>query len=191
VVVQKGNNMAKPPIFLDYDDVLVNFIGPVLDVVNGWENSNLKHGDVLTYSYLPDTYGHRVRELWQTYGFYKYVEPFPTSKWFLEKLKERYTINIVTKSHPKVACEKEYHAKFHFGIRDNFFSVEGCKSKFTEGGILIDDATHNIQDHILTNNQPGILFNMNGQNGWSKPTIQHRLLRMTTSHAGALKLLGF
>ncbi len=182
--------MTKPPIFLDYDDVLVDFVSPILDAINRWEGTDLKPYDIPTYSYLPDTYGAKVRDLWENRGFYKYVKPFSTSKWFLDQLKEKYEIFIITRSHPDIVGEKEYHAKLHFGIRENFISVHGHKYPHTVGGPLIDDATHNIEDHIINNSQPGILFNMNGQNGWSKPTMSHYLLRIANSHSGALKLLG-
>lgn len=182
--------MAKKPIFLDYDDTLVDFNAAVLMFVNQWNKINLTHSDILSYGFLPDAYGEEVRTLWQTYGLYKYVKPFETSKMFLKELNKHYEVYIVTKSHLKVQYEKDYHAKFHFGIRDNIIHVDHHKSHYTVNGPLVDDATHNIEEHIITNSQPGILFNMNGQNGWSKPNIQHRLLRIANSHNAALRLLG-
>lgn len=181
----------KPFIYLDYDDTLVDFNAAVLARVNKEHGTNLTHRDIEYYGFLPDTYGPGVRKLWQSHGLYADVRPFSTSELFLKILSEKYRIRIITKSHPHVQVEKEYHAKMYFGIRDDMFiHIDEDKFPYTTDGVLVDDAAHHIEKHILENNQPGILFNMDSQNGWSKPTIQHRLLRIANSHQAVLRMLG-
>jgi len=46
------------------------------------------------------------------------------------------------------------------------------KWEYSKGTILIDDNTNNIVDHVITNKNYGLLFDLNGEYGWNKTPIE-------------------
>lgn len=104
---------------------------------------------------------------------YQTAEPIQGSVEFLKELITIYgenNIQIVTSSPVNIIKEKEKLIKEIYNFENIIHSHK--KSKHTKNTILIDDAIHNIKDHVVTNEQPALLFDLNGTYGWNKEKVE-------------------
>jgi len=176
----------KKKLFIDYDDTCVGTSDVVVKFIFDEFGKVITRKDIQWWSYLQDTFGVEAEQLWEVPGMYDHVFPLPGVLEFLEELKTEYEPIIITASFGLMEEEKTIHAKKHFDLP---IIHANDKWEYTRGCILIDDGPHNIEAHILKNQNWGILFNIDGGNGWTKTALESEFLHKATSYQDMLKLL--
>lgn len=189
---------VKPKLFLDYDEVCVDLITPWLEWINFKFKSQIRRNfglrrelrlsDITEYSWLRHSLGDEVNEFWKGMETYPiYVDPLPGAQKFVAKMMEKYDVTIVSFCVASNVVAKRAHALKHFGI-DQFIS-DGQKARHTREGILVDDNTTNIHDHIFSNCRAGVLFNSGGLRPWATmdaedylPPSRAKYLRKATTY---------
>ena len=147
-------------IYLDYDNTLVHFIEPFIKTVNELENTKLT-----TFNYKDEEHKEIIKKhynLLKEGNHYKNVSLIPNSIEFVKKLKETYSVSVITSSMSK--DQKKYkgkHIDIHFPkMFENVISARK-KHPHSKDGIFIDDDINKVREHCLNNDTLGILINHN------------------------------
>lgn len=173
-------------IYLDYDQVLVNLLGPWLSWLKETHGASLTPRDVKKWNYIGDTYGENANDFFKQVGIYDIIKPLPNAISFVENIKDvvsKDKIFVISYCQDGQENEKKYHAKKYFDI-DNFIPSRE-KWKLTSNGILIDDNPDYILNHVFYNRHPGILFNNRFEYAWAKFPEDHiecKLLNVCTTY---------
>ena len=128
-----------------------------------------KTQDATYWAYFYEKYPKSTR-CWTEWDLYKqagFIEGFLE---FFEEVKAIYgpdAIQFVTSSPESIQEEKTKMMTDILGV-DVIHVTKENKSKYTKGTILIDDAAHNIEDHLENTSNKAILFDLHGTYGWSK-----------------------
>lgn len=164
----------KTKIVLDLDDVLANQVESwnIWMYENGFTDKVLTRQDIRTYDhYLVSGYDPSVFDFYKKQNCYEdWVVPFDGSHLFLEWCQEEFDEVMILSYATSKKCQtdKKAFVKKHFNF-DNiqFSSSKKEKYTFTKDCILIDDYPINVLGHVINNKNHGIIFNKNGENGWS------------------------
>lgn len=165
--------MKKKIVSVDWDNVLYN-----LEDVNTQFVAQ-HYGDIITTMDVNDWefYGQNYPEvikIWGDWAKYSTGSFFPGDIEFIKTLQEKYEVQIVTASYKEIADEKDIVAYQRYGdIR--VIHSHGGKSQYTANSILIDDAMHNIDDHIAVNKMPAILVDRGY--GWNQSYQESALVK--------------
>lgn len=163
-------------LVLDFDDVIVNFVDNWLLWLHTENISEKRYlnKDVLYYTWFIDMFGSKSRNFFldDPIDCYKNkLNIFPGAKEFYDWCNEHFEVEIVTHA-CKIETEiaKTAFAKKHLSkdVKIRFFSVLEEKVNHIAGGILIDDYPFHAIKHSGINKQKSIIFDFNGNNGWSK-----------------------
>lgn len=166
--------MTLKPLYLDYDEVLVDLITPWIDWINHTlkdavcfhlKGKPLELSDIKTYDWLRRKFGDPVNEFWnlpETYNIF--IDPLPGAVEFIDSIRDKYDITIVSYCSPSNVDGKRAHALKYFGI-ENFISA-GDKWHHTKDGVLVDDNVGNIAHHCWNNKRAGIIFNYQNTRLW-------------------------
>ena len=166
----------KPKLCCDFDDVLVDFVDSWLKWIHTEGYSIKRHipSDVEYYTWFIDKFGNNCRDFFLKDPVDCYankLSAYPGAINFYKFCKRHFDVEIVTHA-CKVETElaKTNFAKHFFGkdVKIRFFSVLEEKVNHIAGSILIDDYPFHIIKHAGINKMPGIIFDYNGRNGWSK-----------------------
>jgi len=159
----------KKLISLDFDGVVYD-----LDVIHKRfikEMFNIDYStkDATYWEYLYVEYPSIVK-CWTDWNVYKTAPFIDGAIDFVEELKKRYgsdAIQFVTSSPESIQTEKTIMMENIFGL-DVIHVTKDKKSLYTKGTIIMDDAKHNIIDHLENTSNDAILFDLNGEYGWNK-----------------------
>lgn len=182
-------------IYLDYDDTLVDLIGPTLSWIGVQRGqSPCARSEMVTYDYLPRRYGDWVAEYWRKpHTYFTDIQPLDGAIEFVEDLKSKYgkhNIFIVTRAAFEIREEKAEHAEYYFGINPENVLFNWDKFMVTKNGILIDDYIENVLGHVSKNLLPGILFNYQNRNPWANTDIQSDWVRIASTYKDITSILG-
>lgn len=161
-------------IVLDLDDVLAN----LSESWNIWLYENGYTDRIFSLSEIK-TYDHYIRiglhpsifDFYKVHNCYEeWVEPLTGSHLFLEWCEENFDEVMILSyaTTPKCQLDKKAFVKKHFNFDNiHFSSSKKEKYTFTKDSILIDDYPINVLGHVINNKNHGIIYNKNGENGWS------------------------
>lgn len=169
----------KKNLVLDFDDTLVHLVRPWLKWLRTQKltKQTFHPEDVTHYEWFKTNFGDEASDFFlknsnKTYEAHD--SHIPGSIAFLKWAEKYFNLKIVThvsNNHVLEAksnfIKKIYHDNHQINIKVEFFEVLNDKYKYLDG-ILIDDYPKHIINHISYNNQPAILFDYQGKNGWSK-----------------------
>jgi len=171
--------ILKIKLFLGMKVISLDFDGPIFNLEHLHAEHILQNYDkkyhsseVTHWEYLYENYP-TITECWTNWDNYKKAPFVDGALEFIEELKKRYGVSalqIVTSSPVSIQEEKTKMITDILGI-DVIHVTKEAKSIYTKGTILIDDATHNIVDHLENTSDFGILFDLDGQFGWNKEFI--------------------
>ena len=163
-------------LVLDFDSTLAALMEPWMIWLYRKGYSDYVHdlSEVESYCWMHEKYGNSVSGFFHDdpeHTYSNYVLPYPGAKefvrWTLEHFEE---VEIVTHSNkPETEKAKVEWAREYLDF-DNlrFFSVLEDKFKHIQGSILLDDYPLHVIKHLSRNGCPGIVFDYNKGNGWSK-----------------------
>jgi 5'(3')-deoxyribonucleotidase len=157
-------------VFLDFDNTLVDLAQGWLDWLAKEKYIKVTTKHIKEWDWLSKTYGEHVNEYWKTPNIYDDIIPIPGSITFVEALKRIYgreNILIISNSAKNMIDEKTIFAEKYFKILPTNVLHVADKWKYTSEGVLIDDAPHNVIDHVKANQTPAILFNYRNKWGWA------------------------
>lgn len=138
--------MKKLRIFLDSDEVLMNFMDPLLEKYNAYYGVNVKPTDITSWEInnsLPK--GTDVYPFMKEPSFFKDLEPYPFACELIQKLMDDgHEVFIATASLEESIMDKYASFKKHFP-QVKFEQILMIKRKdLLQGDILLDDGLHNI-----------------------------------------------
>lgn len=180
-------------VYLDMDNTLV-------DLADGWVKwlkkkniANITSKDILNWDWISENFGNKSNDYWKTPGIYERdILPIPGSITFVAALQKIYgkdDVVIISNSARNMIAEKTDYAVKHFKVDSgNILHVEH-KSQYTFDGVLIDDAPHNIINHIKQNQVPGLLFNYRNRWGWAKLEEPNVLIKTCINYADCITQL--
>lgn len=180
-------------IYLDFDSTLVDFTKGWIDWLKKEKNIKIKAKDIEHWDWISKHHGEDVNRYWKTSGIYKNdIKPIAGSQEFIVILKYLYgedNIFIISNSARNMEDEKWEYSKKHFNFNPSNFIHVADKFKYTSDGILIDDAPHNVVDHVVNNGKPAILFNYRNTYGWGKLEQKHRLITICNTYADCIGVI--
>lgn len=146
-------------IYIDLDSTLCNFISGINNEINRILGLAIpiQDSDIISYDYYQKQFGEWVKSIWSSKGFYNNIIPFEGAVDFINILKLKYNVIIITSSAKQIELEKEQFVYKYFGNLEVIHSHN--KYEYTKNSILIDDYIKNIAEHTFRNDSPGILFN--------------------------------
>jgi len=161
-------------ISLDWDNVIYNLEQVNLDFVKEVYGVSEESVNIKTWSCYVDKYP-EITSVWGDFSKYSRGELIPGAINFVKELKNRgYIVQIITHSYESIIAEKELWMKINFPD----IKIIHAKDKFlySQNSILIDDAQHNVEQHLEYNKIKGesILFDYNGNYGWAKGYKGHK-----------------
>ena len=177
-------------ISLDFDGVGWELDKVMSTMVKEDYGVNYKTTDVTHWAYFYEKYPKSTR-CWYDWELYKeagFIDGFLD---FLEELKSIYgakSIQFVTSSPESIQTEKTKMMLNLLGI-DVIHVTKDKKSVYTKGTILIDDASHNIIDHLENTRKHGILFDLNGEYGWNQDFYECERTTRATNYKEVLLCL--
>ena len=150
-------------ISIDFDNVLYNLEGLNCKVTKDIYGVEITPKDIAYQDYYLDHYPEESK-IWSSFEEYSKGSFFQGDKDFIEELKNKYELQIVTASAIEISEEKDKMIYERYGD----IKIIHTKEKYihTKDSILIDDAIHNIKDHIEKNKDPGILVDRGY--GWNQ-----------------------
>lgn len=168
-------------ISVDFDDVLydLNYLNKKFIKEN--YGIDIKSKDVTSFSYYYENYP-KIMELWSNFDLYSKSGPIPDAVDFFKELREickKDDLQIVTSSFDSIKEQKDEMIKDMFDF-DKVIHTKN-KSQFTKNSLLIDDALHNIEDHVLTNNNHAMIFDRDY--GWNRNRNLERLKKVQRVHS--------
>jgi hypothetical protein len=175
----------KPKLILDLDDTLVNFVDNWLSWIHkeGYSTRRYIPSEVEYYTWFIDKFGPNCRDFFLNDPIDCYTNklvPYRGALSFYKFCERHFDVEIVTHA-CKVETEiaKTNFVKHYFGknVKIRFFSVLEEKVNYIGGSILIDDYPFHVIKHTEINKMPGIIFDYNGRNGWSKLENYINILR--------------
>jgi len=176
-------------ISLDFDGVVYDLDTLHQVFIKETYGENYSTTDATYWEYLYERYPSIVK-VWTDWAIYKTAPFIDGAIDFVDELKKRYgseSIQFVTSSPESIQKEKTKMIEKIFGL-DVIHVTKEKKSIYTNGTILMDDAKHNIIDHLENTPNQAILFDLNGAYGWSKDfKVCERSVR-AKSYADVLKI---
>ena len=157
-------------VYVDLDSTLVDLMSEWIKWLNDEKFIKIKTQNILHWEYLSEKYGEHVNDFWKQKGIYNNIKPINGSIEFMYILKKMYgkeNVVVISKCVKSNQEEKVKYSEKIFGVLPNNFINASDKWQFTSDGILIDDAPHNVIDHVKRNNKPAILFNYRNRYGWA------------------------
>lgn len=158
-------------ISLDLDDTLLDITTPAIAHVKEKHKVELTPQEITSWNFFSDHFP-PVMTLWSKPETFANAKLIPGAITFVQKL-----INLVGKDNIQIvtaSLSDDVITTKNEIIKHKLFDLKVVhtkhlkKSLFTEDTILIDDALHNINDHIATTGCKGILYNRNNIYGWNK-----------------------
>ena len=189
------------PIFLDYDSVLNDIAPAWIRWVYARYGKRVTTKDMIHFNWLEENFP-GANEFWSAPGCYSYhIAPLPGAVNFVRACEMEFgaeNVFILTSSPENMAKEKDEHIENYFDIPEDRIIHDHLhdKSVYTKHGILVDDYPKNCINHIDAHGTPAILFNLNGEYGWSEPAryphlyapeYHDRLLLRATSYDSAFR----
>lgn len=159
-------------IFLDYDSTLCDFHGRWFAWLEHHYGCRFSVHDVLHYTWVAERLGPEVDRFWHTPGTYHTIKPLPGARDFVTRcqyLVGEKNVFVATMSGRGMEREKDEHIATHVGIPASQIIHSGEKFRHTAAGILVDDHPGHCLAHIDAHGIPAIIFDLNGDYGWSKP----------------------
>ena len=165
--------MIKKKIIFDFDSVLCNFVEPWLEWLKEQRHTNyqFKPEDVLSYDWIEKNFGHASKQFFLEDPFeaYSRIKPYKGAKellnWCFDVFEE---VEILTHASQYTTKQAKtwFIDKYFDTHKVKYFDKIEDKYRYTAGSILIDDYPFHVIKHISTHNDPGIVFNHEGRNGW-------------------------
>jgi 5'(3')-deoxyribonucleotidase len=173
----------RTPIFVDFDETLVNTVGAVLERFFIKTGIRLSTKDIKHWTWLSDTYGEEFAHFWVQPGLYDDVEPLPGAIEFIKELRKDWHPIVLTHSHSCVIEEKSRCIEKLFDLP---YVHEIDKWKVTGTFPLIDDGPHNIKAQVENNAAPAVLFNLDNSRGWSTLDLVSPLMTKAYTYSEVL-----
>lgn len=145
--------MKKLRIFLDSDEVLMDFSTPIIEMYNKEYNTNLKFKDLISWDLkecVPENTN--IYQFMDKKGFFKELEPFKESVSVLKKLiADGHDVFIATAGWEEVYQDKLDSFKKHFPFLDQHQILLIKRKDVLFGDVILDDGLHNIENSICKN----------------------------------------
>lgn len=169
---------------IDLDSVLCGFCEAWIDWC--YDQNIIKEKitlqDIKTYDYLSKTFGEVCNDFFLKNPkkcYENWITPYPESKEFMDWCCDHFDTEIITH-----ACKKETEfAKIEFCEKHfNFKNIRFVKKLhdkyiYLNESILIDDYPVHCVLNTSRNNNHSIIFNMNGEFGWSDLETYNHILK--------------
>lgn len=172
-------------ILVDIDNVIYDLESVNLAFIKQTYGVQLTSRDVKTWDFymkdFPD-----ITKVWGDFQLYSQGQFFDGANQFLQDLQLIAPVKIITASYDSIIEEKDKFLQDNLVLNNIEIIHAKNKSLFTSKGVLIDDAPHNIFDHTQKNNQPGLLFDLNGGYGWGKNIPLHHLIKRVRNYEEVL-----
>ena len=179
--------MTKPVIAVDVDEVLCEFVPPLLQFYNQKHNDNIQFANFNSYQFWEVWGGDSqnaaklVNEFFTTEGFLN-QSPIPHSQQVLSRLKEKYDLVVVTsrqhflREHTQKFLDTYYSGIFHELKMGNHYGDDGRKQSKPElcqeaGAILLIDDSIDYVTHVAEHEMKAILF---GDYPWNRRDIHDK-----------------
>lgn len=178
-------------VSLDADEMILNLNQGMINFIKKEYGKIYRPQDAINWEYVYKKYP-KIIEMWASWELYSKLQPIEGAVQFVNDVKERVGdkgLQIVTSSPDSIQGPKVKMIQEMFDIEKVFQVSNGTKkSTFTRGTILVDDALHNIDDHIKTGSK-GIIFNLNNTYGWNKEDRNHPLIHRASNYKEVLAIL--
>lgn len=174
---------TKMLISIDVDSVLLKTEEKIIEYIFEKYNKKISLKDISYWNYYKDNFP-SVLNLFNDINFYNNIEMIADMDYVLENIINKYgykNIQFVTSSTNISAKSKENVMFKHFNHINNFSKIEIIhvglydetdnstkheKYHYTKNTILIDDAIHNVDQHINNNKKEALLIDYNY--GWNQ-----------------------
>ncbi len=178
-------------ISLDVDSVLLKTEERVLEEIKNLYNIKLDLKDITYWNFYKDHYP-LVLDFFNNTKFYDNVDKIDNMDIVLNSLIKKYgsnNIQLVTSSNEILAKQKEACLFKNFSNINHFnklkiihvgfydedeINTQHEKYHYTKGTILVDDAIHNIESHIINNNKEALIVDFDY--GWNQ-NFEHKLVQ--------------
>lgn len=176
------NNMNNvKEIYVDLDNVIYDLESVNLQFIKENYGVELTSLDVKTWDFYLKDYP-EIKKVWGEFHLYSKGQFFEGANDLLKNLQSIAPVKIITATYDSIIEEKDQFLKENLCLNGIEIIHAKAKYEFTKKGVLIDDAPHNIFDHTQINNQPGLLFDLNGGYGWGKNMPLHRLIKRVRNY---------
>ena len=150
-------------ISIDFDNVLFDLESLNCKKTKEWYGVDITPIEIKYWNYYPEHYPD-IAKIWSDFSLYSEGSFFDNDQDFIEELRKKYEIQIVTASEKAIEEGKDEMIYKRYG--DIKIVHTTVKYIHTEGSILIDDAVHNIKPHIEENKDPALLVDRGY--GWNQ-----------------------
>jgi len=155
-------------ISVDFDEVLFDLSTITNNFIKN-HYGEVTHPDHIGWDYFNDNFPLVVSDCWNNPEEYSKGDFIHGAIEFMNELINLYGIDklqIITNSLPNVIDCKNQLIRETFGDIDVIHTKD--KWKYTKGSTLIDDALHNIEEHVKNNKKDvGIIFDLGGKYTWN------------------------
>lgn len=153
-------------VSLDADNLLYHLEGVHQNFVKRIYGDIITSKEVIDWDFYLKHYP-RIIEVWTKWEEYSKGEMFEEAAYLVAELKQITNVQIVTATgSDELVKLKDKMLTEAFGEIEIIHAKD--KSIYTKNTILIDHAPQNIQCHVESNRNPGLLFDYKGEFGWTK-----------------------
>jgi hypothetical protein len=171
-------------ISLDFDSVLYGLDTIAIEFIKKEYGVRLTPMDINNWDFFKKY--PKVYTVFSNWELYKEAKLIDGAQEFFQTVVKNYgkeNIQIVTSSPETIITDKNIMIENLFSFDNVIHSYN--KSKHTKGTILVDDALHNIECHVNTNNNHGLLFDLGY--GWNQLKLEnHPLVKRVKSYEETL-----
>jgi uncharacterized HAD superfamily protein len=177
----------KPVIAVDVDEVLMEFVCPLLHFYNHKHNDSILFENFNSYQFwevwggTSENASKLVSEFFTTEGFLK-QSPLEHSQIVLSRMKEKYDLVVVTsrqhvlRDHTQMFLDTHYPGIFHELKMGNHYGDEGRKQSKPElckeaGAVLLIDDSIDYVTHVAQHDMKALLF---GDYPWNRKEYEHK-----------------
>jgi len=151
-------------IYLDYDGTIIEYNKYLFQDLENEINEKVQMSNLFKLkNEIANVYNN---EKFEKLGYYKNAIFFNGAKEFIEKnIENGISIEFITSS--MSSEQKKYkteHIKLHFPFLENKIIYARKKYEHSKDGVFIDDNLKKVYEHIINNNEIGILANFQNRN---------------------------
>lgn len=176
---------------VDFDEVLWDLHQATNEWTKKNHNFSFTKRDCNCWTFTPDRFPEVLEEVYNTWDVYKTAGYIEGAEGFVKDLLERYgedNVVCITSTMPNLLPHKDelIHA---LGIKHIIHAHK--KHEHSGGYVLIDDAMHNVLEHVMAKNGHAIMVDMGY--GWNQQPLEnlYDTIHRANNYADILGLLKY